>query len=57
MRSAKVMAMETRFEKRENAPRSKQLLSIVVHHGQNRSYRKCSDPYVSYSNISYVAVR
>jgi hypothetical protein len=43
VRSAEMTAMETRFEKKENAPRSKRLLSIVAHHDQNRCYRKCSN--------------
>jgi hypothetical protein len=43
-RSAEVMAMETGFERKENAPRPKQLLSMVAPLDQNRYYRKCGDP-------------
>jgi hypothetical protein len=43
-RSAEAMDMETRFERKEIASRSKQLLSIVAPLDQNRYYRKCGDP-------------
>jgi hypothetical protein len=57
MHSAEVTAMEMRFEKKENAPRSKRLLSIVAHPDQNRCYHKRSGPCASYGNISGLAMR